>query len=726
MKQIIAYNRKKVLVSGKETLPLTIERVRALSSLIAEFKRFGIIFSTEVLEKISIDEIKEYMDEVTPILIDKLHVEFGTDFMPLFPGFPAQVKEFSVEELLGLQEKIYNKEISYDDPIFTTTVKEAEGESDSVVKEPEVFGLLTEEDFEKIPSIICSIGTALADQTKEELVWFLENHPEYSLPENIPFKETLILVIQKLGDRYVPSEITDVLRFALTTMGASEEIISVPKIIGDPCQSRWNRKRFTIKNPVYGVKSPKRSDRKLIMKMIETVISRKGLEACIVNSKRHTGHWMLVIKNLHVNDYSKKFPLAVKFAKLFSEDRKCFKSWAASIQLMYRTNSIEEISKEVAKRPGEFLRRFDSLLRRYISERKDVQGLYDILDNLKGSKNKMLVELLSYYSRRTVEIPRYIRLKGKTNKVTIPSLRPHTQGIVNEVSDKIKSLILSNIKNSVTENELEGKRVVIEPTIAEIPIPRDMRGSASIPVGTKFDIPKDVEYIRFFVHWIQEHGKFEDLDLHGCFYSENYKNSMTIGWNGGHNQPIGVYSGDVRGKDGKCAEYVDVDIKGALENGYRYVLMDVYNYQERGLNSLPCWFGYEYRKGLAKSQNLGWNPSNPIFMSKSETNSSRVSAWLFDMVERKAIFVNMPMDGEPYPSEYSFTEAVIQFAVSESVLNSYDILKAYYQSQGAEILNEVPMITSEDGEEKLDDSVEKITKDDIIADYTKVLQILGN
>jgi hypothetical protein len=60
------------------------------------------------------------------------------------------------------------------------------------------------------------------------LAWFLENYPELSIPERIPFKETMCIVA-KHRPEYKIAEINDVLRYSLYLMGADPSLPHVPK-----------------------------------------------------------------------------------------------------------------------------------------------------------------------------------------------------------------------------------------------------------------------------------------------------------------------------------------------------------------------------------------------------------------------------------------------------------------------------------------------------------------
>lgn len=697
MKQFIAFNRKKVLCESKTVQALDLERANLLISFLQEFRRFGIKFSDEVIKYISKDEMADFVKDNLPVLIKKYHEDYHLKFKPLYPGFPSQVASQSEEELVKFQSMIYET-LDYDSIIFDTTVETSD--ENILKREPETFNLMTKEEFLQIPETICKAGVSLTDQVKEELSYFLTSEQGYQLPENIPFKETLVFVMRILKDKYSPKDFTDILRFAVSLLRAdgSSELVS---------------KDYTT-IPL------SRENRRTILSLIDQMALKKGVSSCVIEakSKRFVGPWMLVIRKLHIGDYAKRYPKAAEFIKSFSEERKKFRTWASTIQNMYRSESIDKIATAVSVRPGEFLRRFDSILRRYLDEKRDTNDLLNLLSSLSDVKNKTLIELLNYYSRRDKVTERLFKSR-KTGCVNIvDGLEPLSSDLVVKIKDILEKKFLANISNKYKGDELKGQTVVLDPHLSEVPVPLNMRGSETVPTASSFEIPESVKFLRFFCHWIQEDDKEEDIDLHGVCLSEDLTQSVAIGWNSFHNHENGKYSGDVRHRDGGCSEYIDIDVEASRSRGWRYIVMNVNNYENRGLNTLPCWFGYEYLVGWEKAS-LDWNPKNPQFIATSESPNPSVFCWLFDLVDRKAYFINMPTNNNvPDKNELKH---IVHFLLNGEWVNSLTVLENSFKAQGAQVLNTVPQEVDEEGNIiPFDGKI--ITKADVLADYMIVAE----
>lgn len=705
MRQVIAFNRGKVFTEGKSNSAIDVERVKKLQTLIYEFGRFGYTFSKDVLEKITVEEMEEFYNQVLPILVKKFHDDFGTDFKPLWPGFPAQTKDID-GDVLAIQEKIYEGTVDYDDPMFTY-----DGELEKeVVKDPVVLGIMTPEEFDKIPETICSSGFALADQTEKELIWFLQNKPDCKLPQTIPFKETLVKVMDYRPD-YVPGEFTDILRLALFKMTGTTEI---------------------LKKSGEKVKSLSRKDRKLILGLIEKLARKKPVENWVEDALRHLGHWILVIKHLHISDYSKRYPVALSFCDLVcsrNHGKTVARTWASQLQSLYQNGTdIEEISEFISQRPGEMLRRLDSLLRRYVKDGKNVNSLLMKVFNIGRTKckNKTLLEILDYYRRRNEGRSRIIKFSDKRgvriNKEISP-LPALPEDVLEATISVLRNSFYQKIRDRFNGTEMTGQVVVLDPNLKDIPAPIDMRGDSSIPRGTIFNIPENVDIIRFFCHWVDETGN-EDLDLHGFFLTENMKSYIKIGWDSELKNKLGGHSGDVCHRKGKCSEYVDINIPGVLKEGYRYALISVNNYEGRGFNTLPCWIGYEYYLTEMCGNVKKWNPKDPQFMTPIDNiPSSSYQAWLFDIKERKAMLVNLSVGiVSTIPDAGVCSNVVSYIKGCTDIINTYDILDRYYTSQGAKVVS-----TADFKEEDVEENtvISYITKDEILKDYTKITQAIG-
>lgn len=237
-KEIIAFHRGCVLVENKELVdPRNTEEKskRILISLLQELKRYRYFLSPEAICRMTVSDMENLHTNLLPYIHELYHS--GEKFKPLYPGFPEQVISKDNSELWLNQERVYSGDLEgflRDNPWTTKEEKEIiDEEPDRQLK------IMTPSEFMDIPRQMMSAGNSLTGETREELAWFLENYPELSIPERIPFKETMCIVA-KHRPEYKIAEINDVLRYSLYLMGADPSLPHVPKKIQ---VSSWSNKK---------------------------------------------------------------------------------------------------------------------------------------------------------------------------------------------------------------------------------------------------------------------------------------------------------------------------------------------------------------------------------------------------------------------------------------------------------------------------------------------------
>ncbi len=412
-----------------------------------------------------------------------------------------------------------------------------------------------------------------------------------------------------------------------------------------------------------------------------------------------------------------------KTAKFFStlkskDSKKLYRTWQSKLQKKYdEKDDLLDIAKFISTRPGEFIRRFDSLFRRS-DEFSDRSQLFNLLLETPGMKTKTLLELSDYYSRRQNGITSRL-ITSKDGKVTVlPELPEMNAETAELIGDVIVSKILKNINEKVTEKDLSGTFVMLDDKLKNIPIPKGSRTSnISIPKGIIYEIPKEDNIVRFYIHWEQQGDILEDLDLHAFLYKDR-KTMVNIGFHTGLSLgDLVAHSGDVLDRPGKCAEYVDIDLKRAEESGFKYVIMDVYNYKDRGLDTLPAWGGFLTVPSVI-SGDSNWYPENVLFGEKLTSESSGVALMLVDICNRTVKILDVPMSGIPVNVDSNKQAAIVECFSTAPRISTYDIMKEYYSSRGATILNLSPEID-------MPEVTQVITFEDISRDYVKILELIG-
>lgn len=706
--QLIAFKRGCILVHRSDQKLPEGPTITALVSLIEELGRLGYRLPSEIMASISESEIKDVFDYVIPEI--RRITLGGHSIAPLYPGFPEQTAGITEEQRRIDQLRCYNGDLAgflrdnpWEKPLGTPRIRTRN-----------YLKLMSEKEFMEIPTCIMTAGNSITPEDMELLEWFLGEYPNLSIPERIPFKEILCLVL-----KYHPElvrDINDIVRFGMYLMGSNPALPHIPKMIK---KNAWDK--YETKNPEHrNLKSLPRKSRIGILEMVEKVILEKGFSECIKDSKRFYGSWLLLSERVHPGDYVSKYPKAWEFFDTLKNRKKSivFRTWYSELQEMYdRKASTIEIAKYISRRPGEFVRKFDSLIRR--NSKKDSAEVLEIFMDTPEMKNKTLLSLHDYYDRRGGK--RVIMIPGKRIPITLPALPKMDDDILKATKYVIWNKIAKNIQNYIKEKDLEGKIVYLDNEIKNIPIPVGMRDNQSqIPTGTRFNIPKSEKTVRFFIHWVQKETECEDLDLHGYFFNSTNNREETIGWNRRLSSLCAVHSGDVRNRPGDCAEFIDVDLDEAKKEGWTHVLMDVNNYYGKGFDTLECTLGYMLRgcSGLESKNNLDWFPmtSDIEHSIRPITKAASIMAFVIDLKNRQVIIIDRDLNGIPISSEHSGKGGLVEFFCRKQTVTSYDVLKVWYEARGAKV---------QSNPEEITDDIIKISFQDILNDYTKISEAIG-
>ena len=235
-------------------------------------------------------------------------------------------------------------------------------------------------------------------------------------------------------------------------------------------------------------------------------------------------------------------------------------------------------------------------------------------------------------------------------------------------------------------SELEGLgNCWIDEELKKIPLPTNMR---SMNFSTKptirgqrvpLDNP-DAKVIRPFIHWMDKRGS-EDLDLSVTFVGEKASDVLSFS-----NLKVGksCHSGDVRHRQGPCAEYIDIDIQDALKRGYKYAVIDVRNFNGRGLDTVRTSFGIMERQH--PDANDTWLPETISNCQSLESKSTNTLIAIIDLVSKEYIMLDVDSDGfVTARSDIKNTLKVIQQYAELPKVSVYDLILLHVEGRGKQV-----------------------------------------
>ena len=680
----------------------------------AELMQFGYMLDEEAFNDFvrgrRTEDIIRYHNEVIPYL---KYIKGDGDYRPLYDGFPQQVMEMSDVELFtnailhyrSLGQWVPNsytksKPTAFEHPNYKTLRPCSEGE------------------FNRIFTDILSVNQSITPMDKEVIHWFLEHQKlswlEIHLPEVIPFKENLCFILSSnrlLTGKYT---YTDILRTATYMSG------------GDISLSENTRFHLTNKQ------------RDKIMSLLELKTRENGKAGqafldSLEDLKKHRNKWLALFNHIHADSKRFRTPMyenAQRVVQTLRFHEKKIQTWNSKVENSWLSTHRYELLQQ---RPGEFARRLNRLLSDcFVNESKfwKETAMNQVLGQFAAVahkiSNKVLFELYTYFeSRREDQKQRTVFIKGARKPMKLEPLEKLPKGIV----DKVQAVILEAVKSKFAAWPQMGK-VIIDEQLKNIPLPTNMRSisETDTPVvrGTRMPINVDhTKVVRFYVHWKDASGD-EDLDLSATFLGMGQK--AHVAWNQNYNlvmkdirtgevmtyKYVAVHSGDVRHRKGDCAEYIDIDIKNARRCGFRYVLVDVRNYNYRSMKSVSPAFGYMEREH--PEANKTWVPSTVAASWRLQSEAIACIAVMIDLETMEYIPLDIDSHSITATGDADAILTAMQMYMEPPKLSVHDLVMWHVAARGGKVVTE----TTEDEE------VQHFRFEDFAGSYIETLKLMAD
>jgi len=644
-------------------------------SLQAELMRLGFMFSSDAYESVkglSREQIVAYHDEIVPIA--KALVGAKRNYRPFYVNFPQQVMEMSNIELFFNAILHYWSDGTWEPPQELT-----ERGLQFEHSEFRLVTLKTEDEFKADFTKLVSVNSALTDADKTLVEWFIGHYGNtLSMPRHVPFKETLCLLATR-GLNVPVKTATDVLRIAVSLSGGDISLPNVPKPAKAAAQRRGfgrqgrartdaaiaNREQFRFTHF-------KRGQRRYLLELLEKV------NPDISEMQGRLERWLRLGEILHPGEFKSVYPKTYEAFRALRNQPPRVRTFSSQLEDALKSDLPSALTL-LSKRPGEFARRLDYLLRSF-----DSQVVLSAFGNVADQvSSKVLFELYGHLQSRLKASVRSVALKGKGSKVRVLKELPALPaGAVTQAKDIIRESLTASLANLPPLGS-----VWIDPRLIDVPVPYGMRGiNTAIKTyvrGTHIPFRRDATTIRPFVHWHDKSGT-EDLDLSAGFLTADFEAIEHLSYT---NLKSGIlnacHSGDIRHRRGSCAEYVDVDIQTAINRGIRYVTIQVFNFNGGPMHTVDeCYFGLMEREHPQ---------SNEIFEPRTVSNamtlaneSTSVLICVVDLVKRVYIWMDIETNRALafYENTESQTVATVQAILEGNRMSVYELLEMHGNARG--------------------------------------------
>jgi len=639
----------------------------AVSTVQSHLMQWGYMLDQDAfteLSKSDLSVIEKFNNEVITYLRE---ITGGNrNYTALYKNFPQEVMSKSDSELFWNAILHYWSNGTWEP---STVVYERDIKFEKIKYTMIKYG--TSERFSQIFTDLVSINTSLTPEDLKVVKWFAESGEKLVFPSVIPFKENLC-TLAAMGIEGLPVKTTtDVLRIAVHLSGGD---ISLPKVPYAKVKlNRWSSTKGD--NPLranFRFKKFARKERKLILNLLEQ--TNCDPKEMVLKDQR----WIRLGEIIHPNEYKVQYP---KSAKAFDAIRSGnTKSWYSILNEAF-AKGLEQGLLVLSQRPGEYSRRLDWLIRTNPKEVGTIMTHFG--EAVKSTSNKVLFEMYDHFEKRLDPVTnRTVMVKGARKKTVLPSLPALPKNIV----EFIHSMLFETLRDKYSKLESLGN-CWIDEELKKIPLPTNMRSMnfSSKPTvrgqRTPLDNP-DAKVIRPFVHWMDKTGG-EDLDLSVTFIGDKRNETLSYSTNG---LKVGrsCHSGDVRHRKGACAEYIDIDMKDALQMGFKYAVLDVRNFNGRSLQSVETSFGIMEREH--PESNYHWLPETLSSCSKLESESTNTLIAILDLVTKEYIMLDLDTDGSTFArgDMKSILSAVEEYAKLPKV-SVYDLVLLHVEGRGKQV-----------------------------------------
>ncbi|MEM5009291.1 TerD family protein [Niallia taxi] len=609
---------KLILSDGKGTSP----QKNHIASILLNIENLGYTLSKNVIEQLYTYN-EEQLNELYLVLVKGIKKLIGADrrYNPMYPNFPNQVMEASDSELFinaiihywsegsllpeyALEERL---------PLFDLT-------NTKVIE----LGSIT--DFDSIFTNLLSSKTSISETDNNDIVWFFSNlkeRVESILPKEIPLKENMalvskLLITNKLNTdsifNYVKTA-TDVLRLA-TSLSEGDVSLST-------------NSKF---------KSFKRSERRLLLSLLENC---NNIEE---DMKRYKNRWIRLGERLHPTEFKKYTNVKAAFTKL--RNNEYISTFNGTVADSLKNNNVNYALSLLSKRPGEFTRKLDHLIRLHDNPNVIVNEFKNVSDKVEST---ILLQVREHFlNRNNAKEKRAFFPKGNVAKLYV------IDNELTTIDERICRAIISICENSLVgqykKKEYLGK-VYLDDSFRNYLVPFSQRSASkslkTVVRGSKINIEESTKTIRSFIYWKEERHDRTDIDLSAIMYDENWNYLEHVSYTNLRSSKYQSYhSGDITSAPNGASEFIDLDLESVRKYGGRYIVLSINSFTGQTFKELPeCFMGWMDRE----------NPnSGEIYEPKTIENRMDVTSesevcipMILDLHDNKVIWTDIALKSNP-------------------------------------------------------------------------------
>lgn len=598
---------------------------------------FGYTMSETLFDKLVHMKAKN-REVVYDALVSGLKEITGADkvYNPMYPNFPESVMEKDDFELY------FNAIVHYWS--FGTLLPYEEKEERVPLFNTAKVKVLNAGSFDDLNDIfnnLCASKTSLSKSDVEDMIFIL-NSAKVALPDEIPFKENTACVCRLLVDTGVDTDGSLCKKYVKT----ATDVLRLVTAMSDGDVSLAENTKF---------RNLKRSERRIIMNLLA------GCGNAAEDMNRYAGRWIRVGEKLHPGEFAKneRYTKVVQAFGVIRNDGK-IQSFAGKVDAAVASGDVNTVVSMLKKRPGEFARRVDFLLRTFDKDADRKTVIMGFASVAKDVSSTVLLQVREHFINKLngSDDMRVFFPKGNLARSYYVK-NDKTETIPEDAMKMVIAVCESALVNIYGNREFLGK-VYIDEALKNYTVPFSLRSAGktmtAVSRGSRIAIDNSAKIIRPFIWWTNTKDDIIDVDLSVAVFADDWNCLEHVSYSNLKSSRFGIcHSGDITNGgpvDGEgVAEFIDLDIEKALSAGARYAVFNVYNFSNENFSKMEhAAFGFMTRNDMKIGEIF--EPSTVKQRMDLASATTTCIPVIFDLKERVFVWCDMALTADHVRAGY--------------------------------------------------------------------------
>lgn len=426
----------------------------------------------------------------------------------------------------------------------------------------------------------------------------------------------------------------------------------------------------------------------------------KNLISMLLNAQKRTSSadmikystkWKSLAHCLHIAANKKKYPIAFILITELRNKKPLKRSFGSNLEnlvektlLIRDANSFNALVFHLIKRPGEFIRRLDFLLRLDIDSDLVIKNLHTVA---KKVETRVLLQALGNFKARLVS--------KNDNRFYVPAATTKRFYFDKEskrypILNNILVLTIKALERAIANKQKQEKvlkNVFIDESLKNHKLPMSLKGSSfntqSLTKGSVIPLDtmdKKNDNLRFFLYWKNKEPKTPiDLDLSVALLNKDFELINYIDYTNLYDELGSVHSYDVVDAPDGASEFIDVNKKALKDNGVKYLVSLVFCFNGDGFEDYNTFTGVmNPTKNFTKEN---YSPFDVIQKIDLKGEGKGIIPFIIDLEDELMYWSDIPnvssISGmNVYRAKYLISNAVEGFFIQKDrIISVYELLE---------------------------------------------------